>query len=96
MLGVLLDHSPVCVYKGLGVTKAPAEECLELIPRDRDRSVYIMSPLVLLPAEADPVLEEKHGKRNPGRTHSSSGSEIVLTLLIKVVAVYVGLPAVHI
>ena len=55
-----------------------------------------MSPLVLLPAEADPVPEEGRGKGNPGRSRSSSGSEIVLTLLTEIVAVHVGFPAVHV
>ena len=55
-----------------------------------------MFPPVLLPMEADPVLEEKRGKGNPGRPRSSSGSKIVLTLLTKVVVVHMGLSAVHV
>ena len=55
VLGVPLELSPVGVHKGLGVTQASSEECLELVPRDRDRGFGVMSPLVLLPAEADPV-----------------------------------------
>ena len=96
MLGVPLDLSPVCVHKGLGVTQALAEERLELFPRDRNRSVCVMSPLVLLPAEADPVPQERRGKGNPGRSRGSSGSKVVLTLLTEVVAVHVGLPAVYV
>ena len=96
MLEVLLDLSPVCVHKSLGVTQAPVEECLELVPRDRYRSVCIMSPLVLLLVEDDPVPEEGHGKENPGRPRSSSSNKIVLTFLTEFVAVHVGLSAVHI
>ena len=55
-----------------------------------------MSSLVLLPVEADPVSEERRGKRNPGRPRSSSSSKIVLTLLIEVVAVHVRLSAVYV
>ena len=55
-----------------------------------------MSPLVLLPAEADLVLEEGRGKRNSGRPRGSSGSKVVLTLLTEVVAVHVGLSAVYV
>ena len=55
-----------------------------------------MSPLILLLAEADPVPEEGRGKGNLGRLCNSSGSKIVLTLLTEVVAVYVGLPTVHV
>ena len=53
-----------------------------------------MSPLILLPAEADPVLKERRGKENLSRSRSSDGSKVILTLLTKVVAVYIGLPVV--
>ena len=96
MLGVPLDLFPAAVHKGLEVTQAPVKECLELVPRDRDRSVCVMSLLVLLPAEANPVPEEGRGKRNLGRLHSSSDSKVVLALLPEVVAVYMGLPAVYV
>ena len=96
MLRVPLDLSPVSVHKSLGVTQALAEERLELVLYDQDKSVCIMSPLVLLPAETDPVPEERCGKENLDRPRSSSGSKIVLTLLTEVVAVYVGLSAVYI
>ena len=72
------------------------EECLKLVPRNRDRDVGVMSPLVLLPAEADPIPEEGHGKRNLGRPRSSGGSKVVLTLLKEVVVVYVRLSAVYV
>ena len=55
-----------------------------------------MFPLALLPIEADPVLEEGRGKKNWGIPRNSSNSKIVLTLLTKVVAVYVKLSAVYI
>ena len=55
-----------------------------------------MSPLVLLSVEADLVPEERCGKKNMRRSHSSNGSIIVLTLLTKVVAVYVELSVVYI
>ena len=72
------------------------EERLKLVPRDRDRGLCVMSLLVLLPAEADPVLEERCGKGNPGRPRGSSGSKVVLTLLTEVVAVHVGLSAIYV
>ena len=55
MLGVPLELSLVGVHKGLGVIQASSKECFELVPRDRDRGFGVISPLVLLPAEADPV-----------------------------------------
>ena len=72
------------------------EECLKLVPRDRDRGVSVMFPLILLLAEADLVLEEGHGKGNLGRPRSSGGSKVVLILLTEVVAVHVGLSAVYV
>ena len=96
VLGVSLDLPSVGIHKGLGVTQAPAEEGLELVPRDRDRGIGVMSPLVLLPAEANPVPEEGRGKGNPGRPRSSGGSKVVLTLLTRVLAVHVGLSAVYV
>ena len=94
VLGVPLELSLVGVHKGMGVTQASSEECLELVSRDCNRSFGVMSPLVLLPAEADPVPQERRGKENPGRSRGSSGRKIVLTLLIEVVAVYVRLSVV--
>ena len=96
MLGVPLDFSPVGIHKGLGVTHALTEECLELVPRDWDRDSYVMFPLILLPAETDPVLKERRSKGNLGRPCSFSGSKVVLTLLTEVVAVYVRLSAVYV
>ena len=80
----------------MGVTQAPAEERLEFVLGDRDRGVGVISPLVLLPAEANPVPEERRGKRDPGRLHSSIGSEIVLIPLTEVIAIYMGLSAVYV
>ena len=96
MLGVPLDLSLISVYKGLWVTQVLAEECLELVSCDQDKGLCIMSPLLLLPTKADPVSEEEHGKENLSRPCSSSISKVVLTLLIKVVIVYMGLFAVYV
>ena len=55
-----------------------------------------MFPLVLLPAEADPVPEEGRGKENSVRHRGSGGSKIVLILLTEVVAVHVELSAIYV
>ena len=80
----------------MGVTQALAQQRLEFVSGDRDRGVGVISPLVLLPAEANPVPKKRCGKRDPRRPRSSSGSKIVFTLLTKVVAVYVRLSAVYV
>ena len=81
MLGVSLELSPVGIHKSLWVTQASSEEYLKLVPRDRDRDFDIMSPLILLLAEANPVPKERHGKKNSGRLRNSSSSKVVFTLL---------------
>ena len=96
MLGIPLDFSPVGIHKDLGVTQALMEERLELVPRDWDRNLCIISPLILLPAKADPVLEEGRGKENLDRLRGSGGSKVVFTLLTEVVTVYVGLSVVYV
>ena len=96
VLGVPLNLSLVGVHKNLGVTKALAEKRLELISHNRNKSVCVMSPLVLLPTEADPVSEKRRGKKNLGKPRSSSNSKIVLTLLTEVIAVHVRIPAIYI
>ena len=96
VLGVSLDLPLVGIHKGLGVTQAPTKECLEFVPGNRNKSVGVMSPLVLLPAEANPVPKKRRSKKDPGRPRSSSGSGIVLTLLTEVVAVHVGLSVIYI
>ena len=96
VLRVPLDLPPVDIHEGLGITQAVVEEGLELVPSDRDRAVTISLPLVLLPTQADPVPEERRSKGNLGRPHSSTGSEIVFTLLTEVEAVHVGLFAIYV
>ena len=73
-----------------------AEIRLELVPFNRDKAVYVSLPLILLPAEIDLVSEERHSKKNSSRHCSSSGSKVVLTLVTKVIAVYVELSAIYV
>ena len=96
VLGVPPKLSQVGVHKGLGVTQALVEECFEFVSCDRDRGFGDISPLVLLPAEADPVPQEGRGKGTLNRSRSFSGSKIVFTLLIEFVIVHVGLFAVYV
>ena len=96
VLEVSFELSPIGIHKGLRVTQASLKECLELVLHNRGRGLGVMSPLVLLPAEADLIPQERLGKENPGRSYSSSSSKIVLLLLTEVVAVHVRFSAVYV
>lgn len=52
--------------------------------------------LILLPVKTDPVLEKRYSKKNLVSLSSFNGSKIVFTLLIEVVALYVGLFTVYV
>lgn len=96
VLGFLLDLFPIVVHKNLGVCQILAKECFELVPRDRDRAVYILSLLILLPPEANLIPDERHGKKNLVSPRSSNNRTIVVTLLTEVVTIYIRLSAVHV
>ena len=72
------------------------EECFELVIRDQNRAVCGLLPLVLLPTETNLVPKEGYDKKYLSRHHSSSGSKVVLTLLIEIVVVYVRLSAIYV
>ena len=72
------------------------KESLELIPYDQGGRFCVMSLLILLPVEADPVPEERCGKRNLVRIRDSSASKKVLILLRQVVAAHVEFSAVYV
>ena len=88
---VFLDFSPVAVHKGSEVTQVLMKKCFELVPCDQDKTVCVLLPFVLLLVEGDPVMKEKHGKKNVVSFSSCNSSKIVLTLLIEVIALYVEL-----
>ena len=72
------------------------EKFLELDPCDRDSAVSILFLLVLLPAKADLVPKEGHGKGNFVNSSSSNSGKVVFILLTEVVVFYMGLFAIHI
>lgn len=72
------------------------EKYLKLDPYDQNRAVYILLLLVLLLVKTYPVLEEKYDKKNLVSPPSFSDSKVVYTLLIEVVALHIGLSAIHV
>ena len=55
-----------------------------------------MFSFVLRLAKAVLVLEERRGKKNPGRPRSSNSSKVVLTLLTEVVTIHVVLSIIYV
>lgn len=72
------------------------KERFKLIPHNRDRAVNILFPLILLSAEANLVPKERCRKKNLVRVLGYNGDKVILTLLTKVVAFYIGFCVVHI
>ena len=72
------------------------EECLKLVLRDRDKAVYVLFSLVLLPAKTNPVLKKGYNKKNLVSPPSSSSNKIVLILLTEVIILYVELSVIHV
>lgn len=73
-----------------------SKECFRLVPYNRDRVVCIISLLVLLLTEADPVPEEAFDKKNCVSSRSSSSSEIVPIFLTEVITVNVRLFVIYV
>ena len=63
---------------------------------DRDRYVYVLFPVVLLPVEADLVPEERRGKKNLVSSLNSSGGKLIVILLTDIFALHVRLSAVYV
>ena len=72
------------------------EECIELISCDWDRVIYVLSLLILLLIQTDPVSKKRHDKRNPVSSYSSNSSKVVFTLLTEVLTVYMRFSTIHI
>ena len=69
---------------------------LKLFPNDRNGALGLMLPLVLLPVEVDAVMQEGCCKRDTVGTLGSDDGKVVLTLLIEVIAFYVGLTTIDV
>lgn len=72
------------------------EKYPQLVLRDWNRTICLLFPLVLLPAEADLAPKEKYSKKILVRALGSSSGKVIITLLIEVVAFYVKFTAVHV
>ena len=72
------------------------EERLELILNDQDKAVCVLFLFLLLPAEVDLVLKEESNKRNSVGTFGFGSGKVILILLTKVIAFYLGFTKIYI
>ena len=79
----------------LRIFQASIEEHFKLIPNDRDRVIYVLFLLILLPAETDLISNQRFSKKNLDNALSSISSKAIFILLMKVVTFYVRLIMAH-
>ena len=88
VLGIIFKLTPNAINKSLGISKIFLEESLKVGPRDR--SGALVAALMLGSSEANSATKEYGSKGGTIHPCGTSDFEIILTLLIKVVAIYVG------
>lgn len=96
ILGVSLDFIPDVIYKRLRVNHIFTEKDLEFQPRYRCYPFALMTALILYLSKADNPTKEKGGKQDTIITYGPSGVKVILTLLTKVVAVYMKFPEIQV
>ena len=72
------------------------KEGLKLFLSDRDCTLSLMLPLLLLPTKVDAVTQERCCKGNAIRALGSGSGKVILTLLAKVIAFHVGLTTINV
>ena len=92
VLGILPKLTPDAINKSLGASKIFSEEGLEIWLCDE--SGAFVAALVLNLSEADGTTEEDDGKKGTIHLHGAWGFKIILTLLTKMVAIYVRFSAI--
>lgn len=72
------------------------EKRLKLVLTDWDTIVFILFPLVFLPAKADLVSKKENSKKNLVGILDSGSSKIIFTLLIEVIVFHVGFTIIYV
>lgn len=88
ILRVLFKLAPDRINKGLAITKVLSQEGLELWLCNRNGA--LIAALMLGLSEADDATEKSGGKQGTIYSCGARYLEIIFTLLIKMVAVYMG------
>ena len=96
MLGVFSNSALDGINKDLRLTQALTKEDLEFFSGDRDVSLILYLPLMLLPVKQDGILEESGGKLHLILTLGPGGGKMVLTLLEEVIALQISFTPIHV
>ena len=92
-LRVTFDSPLGYVNKSLRVTKILPKKSFKIDPGQWS---YLTPTFVLVPAETDPPIKKRCGKRDAIWLNGAGGIEIVLALLAEVVAFHMWLPVIEI
>lgn len=90
VLRIPLDFSPNASYKDVEFFETLPEKDFEFVLSKGDGIVIFNLGLVLLPAEVDPILEERDRKEDALGARGISRVEMVLALSTEVVAFHIG------
>ena len=88
VLGIPFDLGPNASYKQGRFSKTLLEKGLEFVPRRGDGIVTFNLSFVLLPAEVNPVLEERGCKGDAFVACDSGHIKMVLTLSTEIIVLY--------
>ena len=89
VLGVFFDFTADVVNKRGRFSKTLSKGGLEFVSSERSNPVPLNLNLVLLPAEVDPILEERGRKGDALVARGTGRVKIIFTLLAKIVTLYV-------
>lgn len=90
VLGISLNLGPDVGHERGGFSETLTEKSLEFVPSKGGGLVALNLGLVLLPAEVNPIPEERGREGNTLGPRGTGRVEMVLTLLTEVVALHMG------
>ena len=96
VLGIPLDLGPDVSHERGGFSETLPEKGLEFVPSRGDGIVAFHLSFVLLPAEVNPISEERGRKRDAFVARGSGRVKMILTLLTKIIALHMRAPIVKV
>ena len=89
VLGIPLDLGPDVSHERGGFSETLPEKGLEFVPSRGDGIVAFHLSFVLLPAEVNPISEERGREGDAFMARGSGRVEMILTLSIEIIALHV-------